>query len=207
MSERKPTFFTSDWHVGHENSIKFDQRPFRDLNHMHTVLVNNYNACVPKDGICYFLGDIGFSSSDKTKEVINRLNGTKVVIMGNHDKGLNSLYNMGFDAVLNSATMYIANKRVTLSHCPLRGVFREKTDHMKNAAIGENWHGENRHTQFSVTNEGQFHLHGHIHSGPAHLEKLHKDGKQFDVGVPTNQYRPVSISVIESWISTYKEKI
>jgi calcineurin-like phosphoesterase family protein len=43
MKERKSIFFTSDLHIGHLNSIKFDQRPFRDLDHMHEVLINNYN--------------------------------------------------------------------------------------------------------------------------------------------------------------------
>ena len=204
-SERKSIFFTSDWHIGHKKSIEYDQRPFKDIDHMHEVLINNYNSSVPQEGICYFLGDIGFSSSDITEKVIKRLHGTKVAIIGNHDKGVNALYKIGFDVVLNSAMLYIAKERVTLSHCPLRGVYREDTKGMGNAKEGENWHGEARHKEFSITNEGQFHLHGHIHSGPAN-KKLKISMRQYDVGVPANQYRPVSISTIESWISEIKGK-
>lgn len=170
---------------------------------MHTTLVNNYNAQVPVDGVCYFLGDIGMTDKEKLKSIITRLNGTKIMIMGNHDKGSNAMYDVGFDVVLNNACIYIANERVTMSHCPLRGVFREDVTGMRNALETDNWHGESRHDEFSVTDEGQFHLHGHIHSGKSNNKK-HFDGRQFDVGVPANNYRPVSIYAIESWIARTK---
>lgn len=205
MKDRKGVFFTSDWHIGHQNSILFDDRPFKDLNHMHEVLVNNYNASVQEDDIGYFLGDIGLASSETTKKVIERLNGTKVLILGNHDKGQNAMYKIGFDVVINTMSLVIAGQKVTMSHCPLRGVFREDTTSMKNAASGENWHGENRHHNFSVEDEGQFHLHGHIHSNKKN-GKPKIEGKQWDVGVPANNYRPVSIGEIESWISKWGRK-
>jgi calcineurin-like phosphoesterase family protein len=199
MSDRKPTFFTSDWHIGHQNVLQFDQRPFNDLDHMHESLIRNFNVQVPAHGVTYFLGDMGLGSSGKLKEVIGRLNGTKVLILGNHDKGSNAMYGAGFDVVLNTASMMIAQQKVTLSHCPLRGAFRESTIGMHNAVLFENWHGENRHHNFSLGHEGQFHLHGHIHSGPAN-KKARTLGRQMDVGVPANNYRPVGISQVESWI-------
>ena len=62
---------------------------------------------------------------------------------------------------------------------------------------GDNWHGEHKQTKFSTDNRGQFHLSGHIHS-----KKCDKIlGRQYDVGVVGNDYRPVSISKIESWIT------
>ena len=210
---RKSIHFTSDWHIGHANSIKFDDRPFKDLDHMHRVLINNYNAQVPVDGLCYFLGDIGLSSSETVEKVLSKLNGTKVLVLGNHDKKFNAMYQLGFDVVLNGATIYISGERVTMTHCPLRGVFRENTEHMNSAysskdfAEGlkdENWHGEHKQIAFSCEDEGQFHLHGHIHSGPANTKKR-IDGRQLDVGAPGNKYRPLSISEIESWIATTKQ--
>lgn len=211
---RKSIHFTSDWHIGHANSIKFDDRPFKDLDHMHRVLINNYNAQVPVDGLCYFLGDIGLSSSETVKKVLSQLNGTKVLVLGNHDKKFNAMYELGFDVVLHGATIYIAGERVTMTHCPLRGVFRENTEHMNSAysskdfAEGlkdENWHGEHKQIAFSCEDEGQFHLHGHIHSGPANTKKR-TDGRQLDVGAPGNKYRPLSISEVESWIVTTKQR-
>jgi len=202
---RKPTFFTSDWHIGHANSIKFDNRPYQDTNQMHAALIKNYNAQVPENGICYFLGDIATHSSDLTKEVISKLNGTKVIIVGNHDKNSNALYLMGFDVVLNSATIYVQGERVTMSHCPLRGVFREDVSDMNGGKEGDNWHGEHKNQAWSIENEGQFHLHGHIHS-PNGGKSTKILGRQMDCGVPANKFRPVPISEIEAWIDRTKNE-
>lgn len=201
----KPIFFTSDWHVGHENVLMLDARPFRDLEHMHEVLVSNYNATVPPDGVCYFLGDVGLCSEAILTSVLSRLNGTKVLVLGNHDRNANAMYRLGFDVVLNTASLLIGGELVTLSHCPLRGVFREDTAGMKGSDGSENWHGERRHLKYSVEDRGQFHLHGHIHSGPAN-DKPRTLGRQMDVGVPANGYRPVSRSQVESWVARTKSE-
>lgn len=202
MKDQKPTFFTSDWHLGHAKSIELDSRPFTSLEHMHRVLINNYNATVPKNGICYFLGDVGLGNGEVVRDILSQLNGTKACILGNHDKGHTAMYNKGFDVVLNGAVLYIAGQRVTMSHCPLLGVYREDTSGMKGAQLNSNWHGEHKQLAYTMRDEGQFHLHGHIHS-PNHGKSQKILGKQRDVGVPGNNYRPVSISEIESWIAKY----
>lgn len=208
MNGIKKTFFTSDWHIGHAKSIVYDKRPFTDLFHMHRVLINNFNATVPVDGVTYFLGDIGVSDVEQTKEVISKLNGTKILVLGNHDKGVNAMYNAGFDVVMYGAKLVIANEIVTLSHCPLLGVYREDTTGMKGSSPGENWHGEHRFrfNVYTVKDEGQFHLHGHIHSPNGGKSEKILD-RQYDVGVPANSFRPVSIAQIESWISLYKQNL
>jgi calcineurin-like phosphoesterase family protein len=205
---RKATFFTSDWHIGHANAIQFDNRPFKDVNHMHEVLIANYNNTVPDDGLCYFLGDIGLSSSDSTRKVIERLNGIKILVLGNHDKQHNAMYGCGFDVVMNGAVLWIGGKKVTMSHCPLKGVFRENLDHLpehKKTKPPENWHGESREKseQYTFSDEGQFHLHGHIHSRKDTPHKKTYDGRQMDVGVPAHGYRPVHIGMVESWIARH----
>lgn len=198
MSDRKPTFFTSDWHIGHAKSIEFDRRPFPNVEEMHKALIRRYNSSVPWDGVCYFLGDIGLGGSKETHEVIRQLNGTKVLVLGNHDKNPYAMYKYGFDVVLHGCVLYIQGERVTMSHCPLRDVFREDTTGMGKYE-GEPWHGNIKNAKYSFKDEGQFHLHGHIHSGPSN-NKGKILGRQYDVGVPANNYSPVSISTIESWI-------
>lgn len=204
--DRKGIFLWSDLHIGHENCIKFDQRPFKNLDEMHEVLINNYNSTV-RDGVCYFLGDVGLSKQETVQKVISRMGGTKILIIGNHDKGTEAMYKAGFNVVLYGAVMQIAGERVTLSHCPLLGVYREDCKDMSGSDIGENWHGESRLKQriFTTTDEGQFHIHGHIHSHPDKEKSKKILGRQMDVGVVGNQYRPVSISVIESWIAKTKQ--
>lgn len=202
--ERKGIYLWSDLHIGHQNVLKFDNRPFKNLDDMHEVLVNNYNSTV-RDGVCYFLGDIGLGKTDTVQKVISQMTGTKVCILGNHDKSVEAMYKAGFDVVLYGATMQIAGERVTLSHCPLLGVYREKCEDMKGSQTGENWHGESRPKQriFTTKDEGQFHLHGHIHS-PNGGKSQKILGRQMDVGVAANNYKPVNISVIESWIAKMK---
>ena len=85
---RKQIFFTSDWHLGHENVINFSKRPYKTLDEMHWALVTNFNKQVPLDGLTYFLGDISFLNADRSKELIGLLNGTKILILGNHDRGV-----------------------------------------------------------------------------------------------------------------------
>jgi calcineurin-like phosphoesterase family protein len=201
----KQIFFTSDWHIGHENSIKFDKRPYKNLDEMHEALIRNYNKQVPMDGVCYFVGDIATHSSELTKSVIEQLNGTKILIRGNHDKGSEACYNMGFDVVQNAAMFTLQKERVWITHCPFRGLFREDTSTMAGHKEGELWHGEHRHPDFSIENNGDFLIHGHIHSpNGGKSEKIL--GRMFDCGLPANKYRPVHINEIEQWIILTKNK-
>jgi calcineurin-like phosphoesterase family protein len=200
----KNVFFTSDWHLYHEKSIEFDNRPFRNIEHMHSVLINNYNSSVKDNDICYFLGDMGMCTSEELKLVVSQLNGTKILILGNHDRGPQAMYKVGFEAVMYNATIYLGKNRISMSHCPLRGVWREDTSDMKGAVKGAYWHGDHKNDMFTVADEGQFHLHGHIHS-PNGGRSAKTLGKQYDVGVPSSKYRPVSLSTIESWITHYNQ--
>lgn len=202
---RPKVYFTSDWHVGHLNSIKFDKRPFKDLEEMHKVLVANFNRYVPKHGITYFLGDMGFRGSGLLQSVITQLNGTKICVRGNHDGNVYSMYAAGFDVVVDKAQITIGKNIITMSHCPLYGVFREDTTGMRNCDGTENWHNEEKYKDiYSFPDFGQFHLHGHIHSRKDRGKII--DGRQMDVGVPAWNYKPISISQVESWIAKYKEK-
>lgn len=199
-------FFTSDWHVGHANVIKFDERPFEDLMVMHRVLLNNYNASVGPEDICYFLGDMVMGGNEgraELKRMLDLMNGTKVLVKGNHDFSNNTMYELGFDVVMNSASLVIAQELVTLTHCPLRGIKREDTSGFPGHEH-ENWHGETRLVHYSLENAGQFHLHGHLHSRPGLDKSAVKQGRQWDIGVPGNNYRPISIGQVESWIALTK---
>lgn len=198
---KKKLYFTSDWHIGHKNVIDFDNRPFNDLYEMHESLIKNFNKYVPKYGITYFLGDMGLCSNGLLKSVIDRLNGMKVLVRGNHDGKQDSMYNAGFDLVIDKAQITIGKNIITMSHCPLKGVFREDTSDMKGPTKGENWHKEYKYANsFSFEDFGQIHLHGHIHSPNGGKSKKIL-GRQYDVGVAANNYCPVSIGMVQSFIA------
>ncbi len=201
----KPIFFTSDWHIYHTNILEFCNRPFKTIDHMHEQLIKNYNNVVPTDGVGYFLGDMGLYSSTKLRPIIDRLHGTKILTLGNHDKGPYGMYESGFDAVVHGITMYIEGYKVTMTHCPLLGVWREDCTKMAQRST-DNWYGEHRlkNKPFVTEDVGQFHLHGHIHSPNGGISERSLD-RQFDVGVDANNYAPVSMSYIRKWLRKYKK--
>lgn len=204
---KKKLYFTSDWHVGHQNVLKFDNRPFKDLDEMHATLIKNFNYLVPIHGITYFLGDMGLCSHGLLASVMQQLNGTKILVRGNHDGGMDSMYNAGFDVVLEKAQISVGQDIITMTHCPLKGVFREDVTGMRGVDEDskDNWHGEWKHkNKYSIEDFGQFHLHGHIHS-PNGGKSERILGRQMDVGVPANNYKPVSISQVISWIAQTKK--
>lgn len=80
------TFFTADTHFGHANILRYCERtrPFKDLSHMHEVLISNWNAIVRPADTVYHLGDFGLGPAVTLAR--KRLNGTIRLITGNHDK-------------------------------------------------------------------------------------------------------------------------
>ncbi|MDE7165189.1 MAG: metallophosphoesterase family protein [Clostridiales bacterium] len=77
-------FFTSDLHLGHKNCIDYCDRPFSDVQEMDEALINNWNKRVKNGDTVYVVGDLVWESRDPLK-YISRLNGKKVLIVGNHD--------------------------------------------------------------------------------------------------------------------------
>lgn len=82
-------FLVSDTHFGHTNICKFHNydgtktRPWDSVEEMDEDMVKRWNATVgPKDKV-YHLGDVVINR--KALSILDRLNGDKVLIKGNHD--------------------------------------------------------------------------------------------------------------------------
>lgn len=59
-------------------------------------MIERWNARVkPEDIVCH-LGDFGFGSKEGLRDILKTLNGTKVLILGNHDRSATAMMNMGF---------------------------------------------------------------------------------------------------------------
>src|SRR5580698_5527626 len=81
-------FFTSDEHFGHQNIIKFCNRPFTSLDEMTETLIENHNKLVKKGDSVYHLGDMFWKTfgQENAIKVLSRLNGQKFYIWGNHEE-------------------------------------------------------------------------------------------------------------------------
>ena len=53
-------WFTSDTHFGHENVLRFCERPWKTVEAMNKALIDRINACVAPDDTLYHLGDFSF---------------------------------------------------------------------------------------------------------------------------------------------------
>lgn len=88
------TWIISDSHFGHDNIVKFCQRP---EHHNQIMRANWFEVVKPEDTVLH-LGDLGFGS--KAELYMADLPGDKHIILGNHDKKSKSYYNnLGFEIV------------------------------------------------------------------------------------------------------------
>jgi len=81
-------FFTSDSHFNHAKMIlpTYCDRPFKDAEDMNSELIRRWNKKVPKDGIVFHLGDFAWGSTTGAQKLLESLNGTIHLVIGNHDK-------------------------------------------------------------------------------------------------------------------------
>lgn len=172
-------FFTSDTHFGHENIIKFCNRPFKSKKEMDKILIENWNNKVPDDGLVFHLGDFAWGDFKFWTYIREKLNGTIILIKGNHDfrNGPQSeaQYRTLFAKSIMQMHIKIENRHILLNHAPFLcygGTYRD-------------------------FNGLVFQLFGHVHSGPNIVGKdaerlIHLFPTQYDVGVDNNNYTPIS---------------
>lgn len=82
------TFFISDSHFSHKGIVEFlhngkPLRPFKTIEEHDEALVTNWNNRVRNGDTVYHLGDVVINR--KALPILDRLNGRKVLIKGNHD--------------------------------------------------------------------------------------------------------------------------
>lgn len=95
--QKAMVYITSDTHFGHSNVIKFENRPFKDKEEMDEKLIQNWNRVVQPEDLIFHLGDVFLSGAKRSECIASRLNGRKILILGNHDAFSMTKYkNMGF---------------------------------------------------------------------------------------------------------------
>ena len=159
METRK--FYISDLHIDHEKIIKHDNRPFSDSEQMCRRLTANWNSAVSPCDEVYILGDM-FWKTTGAAEILEKLNGKKFLIKGNHDR-LSAEIESFFVWIKSYEEIEDGGRKVILCHYPIA-----------------HWNGADR---------GSIHLYGHVHTGRDSLP-FKKYIKQLseDRGVPYECY-------------------
>ena len=87
--------FLSDTHWFHANIIKYCSRPFSSEEEMNADMVKRWNSVVSVDDTVIHVGDMSAGLAgrrDELRALIRSLNGTKVLVRGNHDHQPDSWY-------------------------------------------------------------------------------------------------------------------
>lgn len=181
-------FFTSDTHFSHENILKFTTkhgapaRPgFSSIEEMDEKLVEKWNSVVKPHDKVYHLGDV--TMKKRFIDIVNRLNGRKRLIMGNHDIFGFKFYADYFDEVY--AMRIIPQENLMLTHIPI---------------------------QSQSIKRGFINVHGHIHERiicddeqmdyPSASNVQHP--KYFNACVEQHNYTPVSLDVVSDYVKKMK---
>lgn len=81
-------WFTGDEHLGHENIIKYCNRPFKNAEEMDDTIIKNHNEVVGPEDTVFHLGDFTLKGMAIAENYIRRLNGKHIFLQGSHDKWL-----------------------------------------------------------------------------------------------------------------------
>lgn len=200
LTAEQKIFFSSDQHFGHQNVIRFCNRPFEDLVQMGETIISNWNSVVSNEDIVITMGDMfWFKDPYAIKRNIEKLNGKEIyIVFGNHDK--------------KEAFRYVTDQRFHI----LDGI-----THIYLKCEDNRWYQKTFEIvcshyplmTWSHRDRGSINLFGHIHSGPRSDNDYDQNlplwkGQQLDVGVDNQEYTPVSFEdVLKQLADDYRETI
>lgn len=153
-------WFTSDFHFGHFNIIRYCNRPFGNTQEMDDAIAERTNACVKPTDVLYFLGDFCLGRAEEVISYRKRLACRTIhFVEGNHDKTTRRQQQL-FTSWGLLSEIHVAKQRIVLCHYAMRV-----------------WP---HHAQ------GAWHLYGHSHGNlPDEPFSL-----SLDIGVDTHDFRP-----------------
>lgn len=105
-------------HFGHNNILRFDNRPFESSAEMDEALIERWNRKVQPEDAVYVIGDAFWKNEEDSISIMKRLNGKKFLIKGNHDRIHGRLGNewVSVNDILEIVDCY---RRVVMCHYPM----------------------------------------------------------------------------------------
>lgn len=211
------TFFTSDQHFGHANILVYEDECRRDqhgnrfesVEQMDEYMIEQWNAVVRPGDTVYCLGDFSYKQAT-IESVMPRMNGSKILIVGNHDPYFKRLHSddpeqqalsyenaarAGFQSIHTQLDVEIDGVGLArLSHFPYWPVEPEPLDCNRRYPLLRPEVGRERVL-----------MHGHIHS-QWRLKKEFGRPLMLNVGVDMWQMRPVSESEIAKKVKEFTDE-
>lgn len=176
-------FLTSDTHFYHRNIIEYCNRPFRTLDGhpdpeaMNRELIKRWNETVQPFDLVFHLGDFGFKGPEILTHTRKLLNGSIILIKGNHDKKPQRW--MKETGLIHR---WLAWPGVFMSHVP--------------PAEGQYDQERGRDLRVYTPPEGtKLWLVGHVHEKWA--EKEYKGIRVVNVGVDVRNLRPIPANEVQ----------
>ena len=118
------TWLVADHHLG-EDRFDIMGRPFEDPNEQVEFLIKNHNSRVKQDDLVYFVGDICYNQHPEYLKNIERFNGSKILIRGNHDRYISdNEFLKYFDSITpegDGIELDVENIPCYLTHYPTQG--------------------------------------------------------------------------------------
>jgi len=132
-------FFTSDLHLGHDNLLDFRShvhgKLFNNSEQMNEWIIEKWNSRVRPRDLVWVLGDIAWGSDNL--HYFAQMNGTKRLILGNHDNFSILEYYREFDKVYGAWKKY----GFVMTHVPIH------PQEMKYRNWNNNIHGHIHHKE------------------------------------------------------------
>lgn len=165
----KDTHIISDTHFGHQNIIRYCNRPENNWD----LIIRNWKEIVKRDDVVLHLGDVTFKDRDHWMDRIEKLPGRIFFIKGNHDhsKTVKRLKNFGWTLV-DPFVQEIDGTKIFFSHYPNTDV----------AEWSLNIHG---------------HIHNNDYS-TEFLMGVPPQNKYFNASIEVMDYRPQKLNTILS---------
>lgn len=160
-------FFTSDTHFSHKNLLKYTSRPFATIEEMNEGLIANWNAVVKPTDTVIHCGDFAFAGKTFIRETVAKLNGSIILIKGNHDE---KPPEDAFEAIHQYFECRIGEQDIACLHYPM-----------------ESW---NR------MHYGTWHLHGHCHGSLKINENLKRMDVGIDCHPECRPFSFMEISMV-----------
>jgi calcineurin-like phosphoesterase family protein len=176
----KNIWFSSDFHWRHRAILKYDKRPFTDIDVHDEAILEGLISTLKAGDDFYFLGDLAwFKTKEDLKMVTSWLFKLRAFckvnlffIKGNHDhKDTIRLYEELGTFLGEQKRIRIGATDIVLNHFPMR--------------------------TWNKSHHGSFHLYGHHHGDIEHTPY----GRSMDVAINIHSYKPINWEDVDMILS------